>query len=407
MVLGAGYAGTGVVTALEGRLPDADLAWVSERDYHLVRHEVHRVVREPSAARHLRVPVADVAGRGTTFREATVAGVDADTRTVELADVGTVDYDYLVVAIGSRTAFYGIPGLRERALTLETLADAERIHDRVLAAGRAATPDDPARVVIGGAGLSGVQLAGEVAELRDREGLPLEVTVVEAMDHVLPGSDAGLRDAVAGLLRDRSIATLTGTPVVEVADDAVYVEGDAHVDADDVRHDEGGVLGGEGDGSLDVRDDGALPWDVLVWTGGITGPDAVAETPVERDRHRIRADGTFRTSDERVFALGDVALVAQDGASAPPTAQAAWQAADVAARNVARAVAGEPLEEWTYRDRGTLVSVGDAAVAHDVPVAPVETFGGAPARFLKKFVAARWIASVTTWRRALRAWSSL
>ncbi len=378
MVLGAGYAGTGVVTALEGRLPDADLVWVSERDYHLVRHEVHRVVREPSAAPHLRVPVADVAGRGTTFREATVAGVDADARTVELADGGTVDYDYLVVAIGSRTAFYGIPGLRERALTLESLADAERIHDRVLAAGRAATPDDPARVVVGGAGLSGVQLAGEVAELRDREGLPLEVTVVEAMDHVLPGSDAGLRDAVAGLLRDRSIATLTGTPVVEV-----------------------------GDGLVHVEDNDPFPWDVLVWTGGITGPDAVAETPVERDRHRIRADGTFRTSDERVFALGDVALVAQDGASAPPTAQAAWQAADVAARNVARAVAGEPLEEWTYRDRGTLVSVGEAAVAHDVPVAPVGTFGGAPARFLKKFVAARWIASVTSWPRALRAWSSL
>jgi NADH dehydrogenase len=157
-----------------------------------------------------------------------------------------------------------------------------------------------------------------------------------------------------------------------------------------------------------------MAYDVLVWTGGITGQEAAANTPVEQDErsHRIEAATNFRTSDDRVFAVGDAALVDQDDDVAPPTAQAAWDAAEVAGKNLARAVRGRPLRTWHHVDKGTLVSVGHDAVAHQVDVPGLKailprTFGGPVARALKKAVACRWIADISTTRRALKAWSDM
>jgi len=157
-----------------------------------------------------------------------------------------------------------------------------------------------------------------------------------------------------------------------------------------------------------------MPYDVLVWTGGITGQEELADSDLEKDERsrRVFAEQDFRTSDERVFAIGDTALVDQGEDVAPPTAQAAWQAAEVAGENLARAVNDKPLKTWTHKDKGTVVSIGEEAVAHDVePVSgltlPVETFGGYPAKTLKKMIAARWIADITSWNRARKAWDVL
>jgi NADH dehydrogenase len=109
-----------------------------------------------------------------------------------------------------------------------------------------------------------------------------------------------------------------------------------------------------------------------------------------------------------VFALGDSALVEQGPDTiAPPTAQAAWQAAEVAGENVARAVRGQPLKTWTHDDKGTVISVGEDAVAHDVKNFPINVFGGLPARTLKKAIAVRWIADVSSFSRAIDAWSDM
>ncbi|MFY4813466.1 NAD(P)/FAD-dependent oxidoreductase, partial [Haloarcula sp. AONF1] len=87
--------------------------------------------------------------------------------------------------------------------------------------------------------------------------------------------------------------------------------------------------------------------------------------------------------------------------------QAAWQAAEVAGENLARAARGQPLKTWTHKDKGTVVSVGEKAVAHDVVNMPIETFGGLPAKLLKKAIAARWINDVTSVGRAAKAWPDM
>jgi NADH dehydrogenase len=378
VVLGAGYAGTTVVKELESRLSAGRLTWVSDTDYHFVLHEAHRIISDPTVEEKIALPIADVKATGTEFVQGEVVGVDVDDRTVELRDGRTVEYDYLVIALGSQTAFYGIPGMREHALTLKSLDDALAINEAVREAARTATRTDPATVVIGGAGLSGVQSAGEIAEFRDHHRAPVEITLVEALEEIMPGQDPSLQAAVRRLLEERDVNILVDDPITAVTDEAVEFD--------------------EGD---------PLDYDVLLWTGGITGRDALDGADLDANHNRVEAHATFETSDERVFALGDSALVEQGDDVAPPTAQAAWQAGEVAAENVIRRTNGHPLRTWTYHDRGTLVSVGETAVAHGVDPLPVETFDAYPATVLKKFVAARWIADVTSWPRALSAWDAL
>jgi len=382
VVLGSGYAGTGAIKAIQAAGDgDVDLTWVSDVDHHLVLHESHRCIRDPGVREKVVIPVEEITSPGTSFRQGEVVDIDTADRTVHLAD-GTVEYDYLLVCLGSRTAFFGIGGLREHAHTLKNIDDVLGIHEDVVSRTAEATAADPVRVVVGGAGLSGIQTAGELAELRDDRGLHVEVVLVEGLDQILPGSDPGLQAALRERLERRDVRIRTGEFVGKVDDDTVYLEESIE-----------------------------LPYDVLVWTGGITGREAVADADIGKDErsNRLHAGRTFRTDDDRVFAIGDCALIDQPGNDhAPPTAQAAWQAAAVAGRNVVRAVRGQPLRRWTYDDKGTVVSVGEAAIAHDVSLAPfVDTFGGLPARTLKKAIAARWIRDVAGTGRALRAWSEM
>jgi NADH dehydrogenase len=379
VVLGAGYAGAGAIKSLEAGLDgDADIVWVADRDYHLVLHESHRVIRNPDVQGNVRLGIKEIKSPATRFIRGEVTGLDTDAREIALDDGSTVAYDYVLIALGSRTAYYGIPGLEEHSLTLKSLDDALSIHERVKEAAREGTTDEPARIAVGGAGLSGIQAAGEIAEFRDSRHAPIEIHLIEALEEVFPGNDPELQGALRKRLVERGIEISTGDPITEA-------------DESTIRFDTGDPL----------------EYDVFVWTGGITGRDCLADSELENDHNRVNADADFRTSDERVFAIGDSAIVDLGETPAPPTAQAAWQAAEVAGTNLARAVRGQALEGWTYNDKGTLVSVGEAAVAHGIPGVPIGTFGGPVAELLKKGVAARWIADITSIRRAARAWSDM
>lgn len=382
VVLGSGYAGAGAIQSLEGSLSnDTALTWISDVDHHLVLHESHRCLRDPSVQEHITIPIEKIKSPETTFVQATVEEIDTDERTVHLDSGEDVSYEYLLVGIGSRTAFFGIDGLKEHAYTLKCLEDALSIHEELARVSTEATQTDPAQVVVGGAGLTGIQVAGEVAAFRDERNAPLEIHLVEGLDEIFPGNDPDLQEALRSLLEARDITIKTGEFISEVDDSTVYIGAD-----------------------------GELDYDVLVWTGGITGRDAARTAAVEKDErnHRLRTESTFQTSDERVFAVGDAALIDQNGDPAPPTAQAAWQAAEVAGENIARAIRGQSLEPWTYKNKGTVVSVGDDAVAHDVFLVPfASTFGGLPARTLKKAIAVRWLRDLTGTRTALGAWSDM
>ncbi|QLG48010.1 NAD(P)/FAD-dependent oxidoreductase [Natrinema halophilum] len=384
VVLGAGYAGAGAVNTLQAELgSNARLTWIADVDYHLVLHESHRVIRDPDVRSDITFSVDRIADPSTRFIQDEVTGLDVDDQVVELEEGEDVEYDYVLVGLGSQTAYYGIPGLEKHSLTLKSLDDALEINEAVTEASQNATRGDPAQVVIGGAGLSGIQVAGEIAEFRDNHRAPIEIHLVEALDEIFPGNDPEIQQALRDLLEEANVTIHTDDPITEATDDAI---------------------------EFDVGE--PLEYDVLVWTGGITGRDALDDVDLENEHNRVKTEANFQTSDDRVFAIGDSAIIDQGDQPAPPTAQAAWQAAEVVGENIARAIENRPLLTWELEDKGTVISVGEKAVAHDVKPAfgislPVDTFGGFPAQNLKKMIAARWIADITSWNEARKSWSSL
>ncbi|MFC6752409.1 NAD(P)/FAD-dependent oxidoreductase [Halorubrum tibetense] len=387
VVVGSGYAGAGAVKAFEDEIGEgeAELTWISEHDYHLVLHEVHRAIRKPAVEDKITIPVGEILSEESAFVQGRVVDVDTDERVVETEGGETVDYDYLLLAVGSTTAFFGIDGLKEHAHQLKGLADAKAIHEDVREAAANATRSDPAQVVVGGAGLSGIQTAGEIAEYRDEHRAPIDISLVEGLDEVFPGNDPQLQGALRQRLEDAGVEILTGDFISKADADAVY-------------------FGDEDDGFEE------LPYDVLVWTGGITGQPEIEEVDVEKDdrSNRVFAESDFTTSDDRVFAIGDTALIDQGGDDvAPPTAQAAWQAAEVAGENLARAARGAPLQSCEHKDKGTVISIGEEAVAHDVMGMPIKTFGGTPAKLLKKSIAVRWISKVSSTGRGISAFGDM
>ncbi|MFC6725454.1 NAD(P)/FAD-dependent oxidoreductase, partial [Halobium palmae] len=245
-VLGAGYAGLTLARKLEAGLPsDVDLVVVDEAADHLLLHELHRAIRRPDVLDAITVPLADVLDRATV-RTARVESIDADARRVELSDSGgsfDFDYDYAAVCLGSETAFYDIPGLEERGTPLKRVAHAERIRREFLD-----VCETGGRAVVGGAGLSGVQVAGELHALAVEEGVRdrVEVVLVEQLSEITSNFPENFREAVREELEVRNVEIRTGAAVTEATDD-----------------------------DLELNDgDERLPYDQLVWTGGIRGSAA-------------------------------------------------------------------------------------------------------------------------------------
>ncbi|KOX91936.1 NADH dehydrogenase [Haloarcula rubripromontorii] len=353
-VLGAGYAGLTLARKLQQTLPDtASLVVVDEQSEHLVQHELHRVVRRPSLADEITVDLDAVLD--CEIRQATVTDVDPDAGVATLDESETLSYDVGAVCLGAQTAFYDLPGVREHATPLKRLDDAreirERFHDR----------SDGDRVVVGGAGLSGVQVAGELAEMR--EGSDIEVLLLEQEDAVAPSFPPSFQSAVHDALVDAGVTVRTGT----------------------------GVAAAES-GGISLEDGSDLPMDQFVWTGGIEGSPAL-----DSDRPVVRADLRL---GESTFAVGDAArVVDSDGEAVPASAAAAIREARVAADNIGTLVErsqgshGEfqpRLTQYQFNVPGWLVSVGDDAVAK---VGPSVLTGGA-ALALKTTVGAGYLGTV-------------
>ncbi|MDQ2072775.1 NAD(P)/FAD-dependent oxidoreductase [Haloarcula sp. NS06] len=353
-VLGAGYAGLTLARKLEQTLPDSvSLIVVDEQTEHLVQHELHRVVRRPSLADEITVDLDAVLD--CEVRQARVTDVDPDAGVATLDGSETLSYDVGAVCLGAQTAFYDLSGVREHATPLKRLDDAHEIRERFHEL------SDGDRVVVGGAGLSGVQVAGELAEMR--EDSDIEVLLLEQEDTIAPAFPASFQLAVHDALVDAGVTVRTGTGVAEADADAITLE----------------------DGS-------DLAMDQFVWTGGIEGSPALdAERPV------VRADLRL---GESTFAVGDAArVVDSDGEAVPASAAAAIREARVAADNIGTLIEqsqgshGEfqpRLTQYQFNVPGWLVSVGDNAVAKVGP----SVLTGKAALALKTTVGAGYLGTV-------------
>jgi NADH dehydrogenase len=400
-VLGAGYAGLTLARRLERKLPaGVEIVLVNDSPTHLVQHELHRVVRRPSLADGITVELAAVLDHAVV-REAVVAGIDPEARTVELESGASIRYDVGAVCLGAETAFYDLPGVEEHGTPLKRLPDAARIREDflcLLGSGGSGGPDGPGRssgsggrVVVGGAGLSGVQVAGELAALAREEGSreAIEVVLLEQAGSVAPDFPENFQAAVRAELDDSGIEVRTGAAVERATAETIV------------------LTGGE-----------ELGYDQFVWTGGIRGPGALGgERPTV---------GNALQLDDRTFVVGDAARVVDaDGAAVPASAAAAIREARTVAESIAGIVEhelatgrdgaggergercrggrasgddvfGPRPEPFRFDAPGWLVSVGDGAVAQVGP----SVVRGAAAKALKTTVGAGYLGSVGAIRNA-------
>lgn len=374
LVLGGGYAGVALIRELEDRLgDDVELLLVDETGEHVLQHELHRVVRRPSIAAAITVPLDTLVDR-TEVRVGTVASVDSAAQVVDLEDGTTIEYDIGAVCLGAEPAYYDIPGVAEHGIPLKRLEHADRIRERFLELlERTSESDSPASVVVGGAGLSGIQLSGELAALaREQEGAvgadgTVRIRLLEQADTVAPGFDRPFQDAIRNALEARGVDIETGATIERATAETVHL------------------------------DDGqAIDVDQFVWTGGIDGSAALGgERPL--------VNATLELGD-RTFVLGDAARILDaDGSPVPASAQSAIRAASVVAENVERLLEGrdgpfEPrMERFTFQPRGWIVSVGDGAVAQVGP----KVVTGPAAVALKASVGIGYLSSVGAVREAV------
>jgi NADH dehydrogenase len=352
VILGAGYGGLRTAQSLGKFLDEPEASEVVLLD----RYPYHQIITELPLAAGGRAEPSEVSlPLEQVFKKSKVRIEQAEIHHIDLhgkkviTTRGSISYGVLVVALGSITAFYGVPGLAEYALTLKSVEDAEAINAKVRAAvAAAASTSDPSErapllsFLIGGAGLTGVELAGELAEvlpsMASEHGLSsgeARITLIEAAPSVLPSMPDRLRSKAATILTELGVRLVLGSKVV-AADDA----------------------------GLQLASGDQLVGRTLVWTGGIMAPPLLAQSGLPTAHNgQVIVDEYLRIPGyPDVFAIGDSAMIHDESGhgALEPTAQVALKQAEAAAYNIVAGWNGWAQRPYAPADKGKVVSLGSA-----------------------------------------------
>ena len=290
---------------------------------------------------------------GAEFLQAEATDVDFEKREVHTTD-GVYAYDYLLMAPGSRTAYFGIPGAREHSLDLKDLSDALRIRNRIIDAFEEAerlgpeAPDDLLTFVFVGGGPTGVEAAADTNDMifdvleGDYPNVNFDrvrLILINAGEHILKGIDPSLAHAAERRLAAQRVEVMNNAKVEEVTPESV-------------KFSDGRTVGTR----------------TTVWAAGIDPGPFVANLDVPKDdRGRIIVDEYLRVKDRPgVYALGDSARMDYGGPPIPALAQAAEQQGELAGSNLVAEIRGEDLRPFRYRSLGQLVDLGTESALVDI-----------------------------------------
>jgi len=349
VILGGGFAGLYAARALKG-VP-VDVTLVDRHNYHLFQPLLYQVATAALNPSDIAQPIRSILRRqknvSVILGEATA--VEAEGMRVRLED-GELAYDYLVIATGATHSYFGHPEWERHAPGLKTIEDALEIRRRVLLAFEAAEREtDPERrrgwltFAVIGAGPTGVELAGALSEIarqtmvRDFRRIrpqSARVVLIEGRDRVLPPYPPELSEKARRQLAELGVEVMTGALVTDI-------------DGREVR---------VGDQVLSTR--------TVLWGAGVEASPLARSLGAPLDRAgRVLVEPDLTVPGHReVFVIGDLAAVRQeDGSFVPGVAPAAIQQGRHAARNIERALEGQPLSAFRYRDKGSLATIGRAA----------------------------------------------
>jgi NADH:ubiquinone reductase (H+-translocating) len=360
VIIGGGFGGLAAAKGL-ARSP-VHLTVIDRKNHHTFQPLLYQVATTALSAGEIAAPLRGILRRhpNVDVLLGDVTSIDLGARTVRL-DGASVEYDYLVVAAGARHSYFGHPEWEPLAPGLKTVEDAHEIRRRVLLAfelaerDRLTAPDgpstDPPAFVVVGGGPTGVELAGAVINLtraalrRDFRGIDpghATVTLLEAGPRILPGFPEDLSRNAEAQLRALGVEVRTSSPVTAVEPGRVKV---------------GQTV---------------LPATVALWAAGVEASPLgrVLDNRVDRaGRVAVDPDLTLPGHPE-VYVIGDMAVVRRgDGTPLPALGAVADQEGRWTARNIRRALRGQPRVPFRYVDKGTLATIGPwAAVADFGPI---------------------------------------
>lgn len=358
VIVGAGYAGILTAKKLAKKFKKDDsvsITLIDKNPFHALLTELHEVAASRVDEDSIRVSLKKVfAGRKVDVKLDTITSFDFENKRA-IGKQASYDYDYLVLSAGSKPTFFGVPGAEEHSFKLWSYDDAVIIRHHLTDLFRKAcrVADVEARrrmlsIYIVGAGFTGVEMAGELAEYLpiicdkfeiDRQDV--NISLVDILDRTIPNLPAELSVKVERRLRKMGVNIILGTNVVGIGSD--FIETRTGKDAPHVRRDASTVIWGAGIESADITGEAAK----------------VLESAA---RGRIKIDANLRSVDNQdVFVIGDNMLYTPPGEErpVPQVVENCEHSAATAAHNLAVLITGRgELEEYNPKFHGFMVCIG-------------------------------------------------
>jgi NADH:ubiquinone reductase (H+-translocating) len=355
VIIGGGFGGLNAARALAAK--GAHVTLVDRRNYHLFQPLLYQVATSGLNPADIAYPLRAVfhSSRKVAVRVGEVVGVDLSGREVELADGQRLPHDDLVVATGTVTADFGVPGVAEHALGLKGLEDAVRLRSDVLRRFEEADADPSLidkgwlTVVLVGGGPTGVEMAGALGELFDKvlakdfpalEVGKARIVLVEMADELLPPFSPQARRHATQRLVSRRVEVLTGRRVERVGPGVVELDGEEAITARTV-----------------------------IWTAGVKPSGMAAAIGLETGRAgRVVVNPDLSVPGHPgVWVVGDLAAATdRTGQLLPQVAQPAIQGGKHVAEQILRRNGGLPTQPFVYRDKGSMATIGRHAAVADL-----------------------------------------
>ena len=340
VILGAGFGG---LTAARAMADTADVTVVDRHNFQTFLPLLYQVSTAGLAADHVAHPIRGALRKsGVKFRMGSPISVDHKNKTIKLDSSEVLPFDQLIVALGSATADFGIPGVAEHALGMKSVNEAIAIRAEVMRRFEdlCRFEDDTIfSISIVGGGPTGVEMAGAFAELvrgplksdQAHAAAHIKINLIEAGPRILPMFSEKLSARAKSDLEKLGVTVHLNTAVAEIKPRSILIKG--------------------GD---------PLPSEVTVWAAGVKGEPAGEQLNLPLVNTRIDVDQTLQVKHyPHIFAIGDIAgFVGENGRFLPMVAPVAMQQGRFVAKQIKRIADGKPLENFKYVDKGSMATIG-------------------------------------------------
>ena len=328
-ILGSGYSGlfcaANLLVDYENK-KKYEISIFDQNPYHQLLQQIHLVSANIKKPREISFSIYDLMKDDVKFYNELVLGVNFDKQNIFTANNKEYSFDYVIIALGSSNAFFGIKGAKEYSQSFRSLDDAIQLQKKLQNL-------KDCNIIICGGGATGISLAGALSETSKEN---LNIIVVEAQSDILPGWNPKLVDEIKKFLRRKKINLITNNPIKEVYPSSVLL----------------------GDGTT-------LKNSLSIWTAGVKGRDIQTIPLIKKTRsNRIIVNKLSQIEGyNNAFAVGDIsAFPLPNGQTSPQLAQFAVRQAMNIAKNILRKEKGEKMVEFHYEQHGSILSLGKSCI---------------------------------------------